>query len=132
MQSWYDSENTVYCPNIIHRSYISSKLKIKTPLTVHKMYTVGLTHKKNNFSFIDVELHTVFATPLSYCISVNLKSFTVFRRLYVSIDFQIISKYEKFWVVNYSRKSLIKMLNKWGPKMEPYSTPDNTQKKKNS
>jgi hypothetical protein len=39
-----------------------------------------------------------------YCINVNSKSFTIFSRLYVSVNFQIISKKEKFGMINFSRK----------------------------
>jgi hypothetical protein len=92
------------------------------------MDTVVLHVEGYNFSFLNVEFHTVFATPLSYCINATWRTlqssaYFMFRQIFRSSA----NKRNLEWFI-LSERSLIKLLNKRDPSVEPWGTPDNTEK----
>jgi hypothetical protein len=87
-----DNETAIYYLTRRQDIYAVSTQNWNIADTVIKIYTVGPTCERYNYSFLNVKFHMVFTTPLLYQNYISLKRFTIFNRLYVSIYFQVIGK----------------------------------------
>jgi hypothetical protein len=95
---------------------------------VVKMDTVGLTRELYNSRFLNVKFHVVLSTPMLYRVNVSLESFTVFNWLYVAIKFRSSANERNLECLTIAERSLTKILNKRGPRIDHCGAPDNRDK----
>jgi hypothetical protein len=89
----------------------------------------GLTRERYNSRFLNVKFHVVLSTPMSYRVNVSLESFTVVNRLHVAIIFRSLANRRKLECLITAERSLTKILNKRGTRVDPCGTPENTEKR---
>jgi hypothetical protein len=92
---------------------------------VVKMDTLSLTKKENNTSILNVEVHVIFEKPLfttiiSICKYLQYYIYFITQQIFKSSANNKKISYE-FWYIYV----LMKVLNKKGPVVEPWSMPDN-------